>query len=418
MDEIQNPAAPPPPKGKEQTAAANGKVSFWRCRPVILIGTVLLAALFFFGLQYLAESFTHETTDDAFLDADIVSVAPKVAGQVKQVPVTDNQAVKAGDLLVEIDPRDLQVQLDQKRAALKAAQANVALILASVDMFRTEIATAEATARQTAAEAVASQATADRSRADLKRAEDLIQNKTISPQEFDTAKANAAWAEANLKAAQGKAASDESKVGQTKAQLEAGIKGYERAQAQTAQSEWEVKQAELNLSYARVTAPQAGYVTKKAVQPGDYVQVGQKLLAIVPEQLFVTANFKETQLQHIRPGQPVKVSIDAVAGGPLPGRVDSIMAGSGARFSLLPPENAVGNFVKVVQRVPVKIVFDKPLASSHVLGPGMSVVPSVRVREDAVSETVLIIAAVVLALVISGLWFRAAGKVNEVNGSQ
>ena len=398
-------------EGRGADAARSTKTPFWRRAGVIVSGTVALGGLLFVGLGYLAESLTHETTDDAFLDGNVIAVAPKVSGQVKQVRVTDNQSVRAGELLLEIDPRDLQVALDQKQAAVTAAQANVGLLKATLDLFRSEIATAEATAKQTAAEAGASAATAERARADFKRAEELIQNHTISPQEFDLAKATATAAEASLKAAQEKAASDQSKVAQSQAQFGAGVKAYERAEAQARQADWDEKAAELNLSYARVTAPEAGYVTKKAVENGDYVQVGQKLLALVPTSgLYVTANFKETQLQRIRPGQPASISIDSVESGPLAGHVESIMAGSGARFSLLPPENAVGNYVKVVQRVAVKIVFDGPVEARHVLGPGMSVVPSVRVKGKEMPETVVIGVAVVVALVAGGVWWRAGRK--------
>ena len=151
-------------------------------------------------------------------------------------------------------------------------------------------------------------------------------------------------------------------------------------------------------------------MTKKAVEEGDYIQVGQKLLALVPRDLYVTANFKETQVEHIRPGQPVKITVDSAGDRAFTGHVESIMAGSGARFSLLPPENAVGNYVKVVQRIPVKILFDEPVEAGHVLGPGMSVVPSVKVQGYEISETVVVIAAAVMALVVGLLWWRAAGR--------
>lgn len=411
MDEVQKETTALPAKGPEAETPGKGKTAFWRRPVVIVIGTVVLGTALFFGLGYLVESLTHESTDDAFLEGGVVAVAPKVAGQVKKVYVKSNQRVEAGQLLLEIDPRDLQVALDQKKAAVTSAEANVGLLKATLDLFRSEIAAAEATAKQTAAEAGASAATAERARADLKRAEELIQNHTISPQEFDLAKATAAAAEANLKAAQEKAASDQSKVAQSQAQLGAGVKAYERAEAQTRQAEWDAKAAELNLSYARVTAPEEGYVTKKAVENGDYVQVGQKLLALVPiSGLYVTANFKETQLQNIRPGQAAKIEIDSVEGGPFAGHVDSIMAGSGARFSLLPPENAVGNYVKVVQRVPVKIVFDGPVEARHVLGPGMSVVPKVRVKGWSVPEGIVGLGAGVLALAAGGAWWRAARR--------
>ena len=398
------------PLASPDIAAGKQKRSFWQRRLVIVVGMVGIFALLFYGLGYLAESLTHEWTDDAFLDADIVSVAPKVPGQVKEVHVQNNQAVKAGELLVEIDPRDLAVQLDQKRAALESARANVILFKAETELTRTQVATAEASAMQSVAEAGAARAAADKAEADFKRAEELIQNHTISPQEFDSAKAAATATEANLKAALEKAASNRAKVAEARAQVEAAQKAFERGEAQARQAEWDVQAAELNLSYARVTAPTGGYVTKKAVESGDYIQVGQKLMALVPRDLYVTANFKETQVEHIRPGQPVKIAVDSVGDRRFTGHVDSIMAGSGARFSLLPPENAVGNYVKVVQRIPVKILFDRPLEAGHVLGPGMSVVPSVHVKGYEISETVVLIAAVMGALVLGVLWWQAAGR--------
>jgi membrane fusion protein, multidrug efflux system len=387
-----------------------GRPSFWQRRPVIVVGTAALFVLLLFGLRQLALNFTHETTDDAFLDANIVSVAPKVSGRVQAVEVADNQAVKAGEVLVEIDPRDLAVQLEQKRAALNAARANLGLLRANMELRRAQIGTAEATAKQSIAEAAAAEATAEKAQADLKRAQELIGNHTISPQEFDSAKTAAAAAEANLKAARERTGSDESKVTEAKAQLDTAAKALEVGEAQAHQAQADVQAAEQNLSYARVSSPVNGYVTKKAVQGGDYVQVGQRLMALVPHDLFVTANYKETEVQHIRPGQPVRIAIDSAGDRAFKGHVDSIMAGSGARFSLLPPENAVGNYVKVVQRVPVKIVFDEPLDVGHALGPGMSVVPSVHVKGFVIPEGVVVVAAAVGALVTGALWWRAAGR--------
>jgi membrane fusion protein (multidrug efflux system) len=369
----------------------------------------VLFGLLFLGLRYLAEGLTHESTDDAFLDGDVISIAPKVPGQVKKVPVKSNQTVKAGDLLVEIDPRDLAVQLEQKRAALNAARANLDLLKANFELRRAQIGTAEATTKQSTAEVAAAEATAEKARADLKRAEELIGNHTISPQEYDSGKATATAADANLKAARERTVSDQSKVTEAKAQVETSRKALDWGEAQVHQSESDVQAAELNLSYARVTAPADGYVTKKAVENGDYIQVGQKLIALVPSDLYVTANFKESQLEHIRPGQPVRITVDSVEGRAFAGHVDSIMAGSGARFSLLPPENAVGNYVKVVQRIPVKILFDEPVEAGHVLGPGMSVVPVVKVKGYEVSEAIVVVVAAVGALVVGVLWWRAAG---------
>src|SRR5438067_2193854 len=198
-------------KEDQAAQAPASKRSFWARPMVILIGCLLLGGLFFIGFRYMVRSFTHESTDDAFLDGQIVSIAPKIAGQITQVHVRHNQRVKAGDLLVEIDPRDFEVALEQKKSVVASAQANVELLRASLALLRAQVEAAEATARQTASEARASQATAGKSQADLKRAEDLFREKTISPQEYDSAKAIADTAAANLRAAQDKAAGDQSK---------------------------------------------------------------------------------------------------------------------------------------------------------------------------------------------------------------
>lgn len=395
----QPPGASPPARPK-----------FWRRAPVIGIGTLLLGALLVYGLGYFVEGMAHESTDDAFLDAHVVAVAPRVAGQVKKVYVKDNQEVAPGDLLVEIDPRDFQVQLDQRRAAVTAAQANVASLKANFELGQAQVTSAQATAKQTAAEAAAAQATASRAASDLKRAQELIANHTISPQEFDTAQASATAAQENARAAKAKALSDDSKVAEAQAQSSVNARALERSQAQLHQAELDVDAAELALSYTRVQAPESGRITKKAVADGDYVQSGQRLMALVPPQLYVTANFKETQLQRLRTNQPAMVVIDSVNHAPFRAHVDSIMAGSGAAFSLLPPENAVGNYVKVVQRVPVKIVFDESIATTNALGPGMSVVPVVTVENRQVPEAAVVAAGILLALIIGIVWWRAARR--------
>jgi membrane fusion protein (multidrug efflux system) len=407
MDESQQPAA------TAATAAArpNGqKSSRWKRLPAIVAGSLALAALFFLGLHYLAASLTHESTDNAFLDGNIVSIAPKVSGQVKKVFVDDNQPVKTGDVVAEIDPRDYEIQLSQKKSALGAAEANVKLVKASFELLGAQVETAGATAKQSEAEAAADRAKADRANADLKRAEDLNRRNIISPQEYDAAKSAAEAAEATWNATREKAASDRSKVTAAKAQLEAGRKAWDRAIAQADESKVDVQQADVNLSYTRLTAPQDGRITRKAVEAGDYVQVGQKLMALVLNDLWVTANFKETQLKNIRTNQPVRIRIDSVSGKTFSGRVQSIQSGSGAAFSLLPPENAVGNYVKIVQRVPVKIVFDSSPQTDHVLGPGMSVVPAVHVTRFEIPDVVIAVIAILLAALVGLLWKKLADR--------
>src|SRR6266850_69937 len=313
------------------------KRSLFRRPGVIVAAAALTIAGIAYGAFTMFHSFTHETTDDAFIDVHFVSVAPKIAGRVAVVHVDDNQLVKKGDVLVEIDPRDFQVALAQAKATL--AKDKATQVQANVNE---------------------------------KRAQDLFTKKVISTQERDT----------NV------ATSDSSK-------------------AAVAADEAAVEQAELNLGYSKVMAPVDGYVTKEAVATGDYVQVGQAFMSLVPPRVWVIANFKETQLRNMQPKQPVDISVDAYPNLKLRGRVDSIQAGSGAAFSMLPPENATGNYVKVVQRVPVKIVLDEEQQVQRLLGPGMSVVPTVTVSDGAGALVTIVGIAIALALgVIVGaaLW--------------
>ena len=368
----------------------------------------MLGLLLYLGLGYFADTLTHESTDNAFLDAEIVAIGSKISGNVSKVWVNENQLVKRGDLLLEIDPRDVAVRLAQKKAAHSAAEANIKLVRASFDMLRSQVDTAEAKARESDAEAASDKATADRAASDLKRAEDLYHKNITSQQEYEASRAAAESAAATYNAGRQKAASDQSKVAEAKAQLEAGYQALERTQAQTKEAEVDEQEADLNLSYAKIVAPEDGRVTRKAVESGDYIEVGQRLMALVPTNIWVTGNFKETQLKRIRVNQPAEITIDSVSGRTYHGHVESIQAGSGARFSLLPAENAVGNYVKVVQRIPVKIVFDEVVASDHVLGPGMSVVPSIKVTSYEIPAFAIALAAGVLALIGGFFWIKLA----------
>jgi membrane fusion protein (multidrug efflux system) len=380
---------------------------------------VWIAALILLGVlasvRYYLYALAYESTDDAFIEGDIVAVSPKVPSYVSRVHVDDNSRVKKGNLLVELDDRDFAAQLAQARANLAAAIArhrsaemNVRVVdttsgagldqaAAGVQAAARQVAETRSRVEQARAQVAAAGAEANRARADAERYERLLQYHAVSRQERDHAVAADQAAAANLNAAQQaqQAAGDNlrrsiSQLGEAKAQL-AGAKAapsrvaLSRAQVETsaaeiAQAEAEVRQAELNLSYTKIYAPENGQITRKAVEPGAYVQIGQNIFSIVPDRLWVLANFKETQLRTMRPGQPVTIKVDAYPDKIFKGHVDSIQAGSGARFSLLPPENATGNYVKVVQRVPVKILFDDPPDPSHPLGPGMSVVPTVKVQ--------------------------------------
>jgi membrane fusion protein (multidrug efflux system) len=372
-------------------------------------GALLVAVACYFGLKYLGVAFNHESTDDAFIAGHVVSVAPRVAGQIAAVRVVDNQLVHSNDVLVEIDPADLTMTAGQKSAAADAESANFQAMGAGLELMKTKLETAAVTARESQADVEAMAATADRTRADLARAKELLGQKTISAQEYDAAQAAAKEADANLNSARQKTDADQSRIKEANAEVVATESAVAMALAKSRQAQTDLDTARLNLSYTKIFAPADGRITRKSVEPGDYVQTGQALLAIVPAEVWVVANFKESQLKKMQPGQPVRVEIDALGGRSFAAHVDSIQAGSGAQFSLLPPENATGNFVKVVQRVPVKIVFDEALPADHTLGPGLSVTPVVAVGTASLPQWVVAAAAVV-AGVLTGLIFSLLAR--------
>ena len=401
MNDNPSTANPPSvaPKGNgAKLARLNSPLFLWPA-------TAALAVLLYFALSYLNGFLTHESTDDAFVEGHVVSIAPRISGQVLAVHVLDNQLVHSNDLLVEIDPADYATTAAQKQSAADAQESSYKLALAGFELMRAKVTTAGAVAQASKADTAAAAATAARAKADFERSQELRKQNTISQQEFDSAQAAAQQAEANLNAAQQKAAADESKINEAGAQLNATEAGVSMALAQFRQAQTGVQSAQLDLSYTKIVAPSDGRVTRKAVEPGDYVQTGQTLLSIVPNEVWVVANFKESQLRHMKPGQPAFVEIDAL-GKTLRAHVDSIQAGSGARFSLLPPENATGNYVKVVQRVPVKIVFDEPLPADHTIGPGLSVSPDVQVSSFSLPDWAMALAAIILAFA-AAMGFRA-----------
>ena len=395
-----SPANPPPApqwNGK-QLARLNTPLFLWPA-------TVALAVLLFFGLDYLLAFMTHESTDDAFIAAHVVSIAPRISGQVAAVHVLDNEMVRSNELLVEIDPADYSTTAAQKQSSADASEANYKTALAALDLMAVKVTTAEANADQSKADADAAEATDARAKADFQRMEELRKQNTVSAQEFDAAQAAVKEADANLAAAKQKAVADASRINEAKATQTATEASVGMALATFHQSQTGVQSAQLDLSYTKIFAPCDGRVTRKQVEPGDYVQVGQQLMSIVPTDVWVVANFKESQLKNMQTNQPVLIEIDALGGRKFHGRVDSIQAGSGAAFSLLPPENATGNYVKVVQRVPVKILFDEALPAGHVIGPGLSVTPDVRVSGFEIPDWAVGLAALVLAF-IAGSIFR------------
>jgi membrane fusion protein (multidrug efflux system) len=344
---------PPPPRAKR------------RGLKFIIIGIIAAAILLLVAIYYFICVAPFESTDDAFIDGNVTLTSPRVPGQVIQLLVNDNQEVKEGDTLVVIDPRDYQAKLDQANADLAAAQSQVGEAQAQVSVSQAKVAQAQAAV--SAAEAESARATADLNRYQS------VESRAISQSAFDLAEAQSQTAVANLDAAYSQTNAALADVQLTQAQLQT-------ARAAVLQAAAKQQAAALDLSYTTIIAPFDGRITARSVQLGSYVQPGQALFALVPRDVWVTANFKETQLTYMRPGEPVELLIDADPGQKFKGTVDSLQAGTGARFSLLPPENAVGNYVKVVQRVPVKIVFAGPLPENLDLSPGISVEPSVRVK--------------------------------------
>jgi membrane fusion protein (multidrug efflux system) len=289
-----------------------------------------------------------------------------VAGYVAALHVADNQFVKAGQLLLEIDPRDYQVALEQAQAAAASAAGRL-------KEAEAQVAAAEAQAVAGRADVAAAEATTQNAQQDLARYRSLTPRGAASQQSLDSAVATAHASAAQQAAEQAKVASAESQILLAKAHQSA-------ARGDMAEAEAQVLQARLNLSYTKIEAPISGRVTRRTVELGDYLKIGQPLFALVDPHVWVTANFKETQLTHMHVGQLALVRVDAFPSRRLKAHLDSFQRGTGARFSVLPAENATGNYVKVVQRVPVKIVFDESPPAEMILGPGMSVVPRVTVR--------------------------------------
>jgi membrane fusion protein (multidrug efflux system) len=346
----------------------------------LVIAAVIAAALAY-GVKYYIHSLGHESTDDAFIEAHVIRVSPRVAGHVRAVLFRENERVEKGALLVELDPRDFQARLDQARAALAAAKANAGAARSNLAGAREAVRAAEANVAFARAEESSAAADVTRTAEDLARYRALVARGSLAEQRLDHAVAEARTAQSRLDAARTRMASAEASLAGARETVIAREAAIASADAAADEAEAAARWAELQLSYTRIYAPEAGRATRKSVEPGDYVEVGQALVAIVVPEVWVVANFKETQVGRMRPGNPVAIRIDAYPDVTFRGHVESIQRGTGARFSLLPPENATGNYVKVVQRVPVKILFDEQPADRYLVGPGMSVEPEVAIGE-------------------------------------
>lgn len=306
-----------------------------------LIPSIIIVVLCLLGWLYFS---TFETTDDAFVEGHIVRISPKVTGIIEKLYIDDNQHVKKGDLLLQIDDRDYKVRYEQAKAAYEMA------------LYKQKSAVVDKNAAETDLK-VAKQ--------DFDRYKNLFEKGAVSQQEYDRAKSKFDLAKANFENAQQAVFSKEkNKV----------------ADAELRRLEAAMKQAQLELSYTKIYASDDGKITNRSAEEGAFINAGAPLFSIVPDKRWVVANFKETQLNKIRVGQKVKIKVDAYPHLKLVGKVDSIQSSTGAKTSMFPPENAVGSYVKVVQRVPVKIIFTEPIDPQYSIEPGMSVVPKVLVK--------------------------------------
>jgi len=330
--------------------------------PIVLV--LVLVALGW-GVKTWLYSRAHESTDDAQIDGDITPVLAKVGGYVTNIAVRENEQVSANQVLVTIDDQEYRVRLAQAQADLAGAQAGVS-VGGRTGQAEAGVATASGQSQATTAQIEAARAASVRAQADLARMKDLADKQIVSRQQLDAAQATADAAQAQLTAAQKQATAAGAQVSSAQA-------GVRVAEAKLLAAQAAVDNAKLQLSYTKVIAPTAGLVARKQVQVGQLVQPGQPLLSLVSDtSVWVTANFKETQLANIKVGQPVEFDIDAYGGCAAEGVVESFSGATGAKFALLPPDNATGNFTKVVQRVPVRIKITKP-CPGRPLRPGLSV---------------------------------------------
>ncbi|WP_250516398.1 HlyD family secretion protein [Caballeronia sp. INDeC2] len=340
-------------------------------KPLIILGIVVVVlAIGAFVWWFMTRN--QVSTDDAYTDGDAVTIAPKVSGYVVTMNIDDNRFVHQGDLLIKIDPRDYQAQLDQANAQLGLAQAQLHASETQLEVARVQYPAqlAQAQAQELTARANLVQASAAYER------QHSVDIRATSQQNIDTATAQQKSAQANVAQARAQVRTA-SLVPQQIAQVVAAV---EERRQQVRQAQAQVEAAQLNLSYTELRAPADGWITKRNVQYGTFLQAGTSILTLVTTRVWVTANFKESQLDRMQPGDKVDIDVDAYPAMKLHGHVDSVQLGSGSRFSAFPAENATGNFVKIVQRVPVKILIDDGLKPGTSLPLGLSVVPTVMLR--------------------------------------
>lgn len=350
-----------------------------------LILLALLGTGLFFGGRVVHHLLTHEETDDAYITGSIHTVSSRLAGVVNEILVAENTAVKAGQPLIKLDTRDLDLKLGAAKVGLKRAQIQVAQAEARLLDTKAQGDIVHAGVELAAANVKRDEAHVAKAKIDLDRAEALKSKgelNAISQADYDAASNAYTVTNATLSATKATAGAAKSYIASAQAKLSAAESELEAAKAEETNAEFAIRDAELQLSYCTITSPSDGMISRKAVEVGNRIQPGQALFALVEPKVWIQANFKETQIAHLHVGQPVEISVDALPDHPITGHIDSFSAASGAQFSLLPPDNATGNFTKIVQRVPVKIVFDDASIASvrEQIKPGLSALVSIAIR--------------------------------------
>lgn len=348
----------------EEKAKAKKKRPEYKKKRVV-VPIITACVLLLIGIIAAIHSTYFQSTDDAFVEGRLISVAPRVSGPVINLLADDNDEVKAGQLLLEIDPSDYEVKLHQAEAKLEEAKAKL-------NVTEKQVEEGSSNLDQSYQDVNSTKSKLDFAQKDYKRYSEMYKEGIVSKQDYDNSSTHLTVAQSNHKAANEKSKALKSALESHKAKTTAVSAEIKRLEA-------EVEQAKLDLSYTKIYAPQSGMVASRSVEQGNYVQIGQPLMEIVPQQVWVVANFKEIQLTNMKKGQPVSIKVDTYPGRRFKGHVEGIQRATGAKSSLFPPENAVGSYVKIVQRVPVKIMFDEDIKDYNIV-PGMSVVPKVKIK--------------------------------------
>lgn len=381
MDEIKKEGS-----AGSDTTAGKGNNKKKKISIIVFIAlTVIGAVTVYFYLRYKA---THISTDDAFVEGHVHTIASKVSGTVKKINVEDNQPVKKEAILVEIDPVDYEVKVKEASSVLGKEQSKLSEIEAKIEASRQKLSELNAATKAAKANLELQEANLKLATIDFKRAEKLYEKEAIPKERYDNTKTGYEVAVSRVKASGEQVKQAEMAVETQKAIIRQAEASRPSQISVIKEKEAKLRAAELDYGYTRITAPSDGYITKKTVEIGNQIEAGLPLMAVVPlDDIWVVANYKETQLEKVKPGQKVKMKVDTYPKKTFDGKVDSIMAGSGAIFSLFPPENATGNYVKVVQRIPVKIVLENGTDTQHILRIGMSVTATILIENEGFKDT-------------------------------